>query len=825
MFQRFRAILFSAALSATACCGPVFAVPGNAQAGTILYVDDDAPPGGDGLTWNTAFRYLQDALGNAGLAPRTGGGGVAEIHVAQGVYRPDESGASLPGGTGDRNSSFALLNNVALRGGYRGLAAVEGQSPDDRDIELLETYLHGDLAQDDAPGGPNGTFINTEENAYQIVTALNVNATAILDGFTVMSGRADGVANGADPSSRDQGAGVNVYFSSPTIINCTFRNCWMTNHGTINDHGDFTTIINCTFENNYSQQFGPGLYIHHHSATTAINCKFLDNIAAGEGGGVYSRSSHHANAETSKRRNAERVVAPTNIEEFRRFDVLTFRRSGAVLMDCEIRGNSAQRGGGIWTADSSTIMFVNCLVADNTAEFGAGMYNDNTSPTLVDCTFTNNIAEVAGGGMYSDLGSPTVDGCTFLYNDAGLDVPGGGGGGGGSGGGGMWNTGGTAVITNSAFCNNQASFGAGVYNIEGAVPLIENCTFMNNLASEGAGLYSLGDANAVVNDCTFIDNAVVGGAFPVGGAVSNYFSSVRLDNCLVMNNSAELGGGGMYNEGASPVITNCRFLDNHTTGPDIGWGGGMLNSFAVNATVVNCIFAGNSARLGGGIYNTVFTTNAIINCTITGNTATGSGNPVEFGGGVYNSTDTESALTNCIIWGNAPDQVDGLDPSLTYCDVQNGFPGQGNIDAAPIFIDADGADNDSATYDDNDYHLAAGSPCVDAGDSTALPRDVTVDIDGDARVIDLPGAPNTGVPLPLGGEVVDMGADEVQLLPICPTDINNSGATDIDDLLEVINNWGLSGGGNPADIAPPGGDGIVNIDDLLAVINGWGACP
>jgi hypothetical protein len=28
----------------------------------------------------------------------------------------------------------------------------------------------------------------------------------------------------------------------------------------------------------------------------------------------------------------------------------------------------------------------------------------------------------------------------------------------------------------------------------------------------------------------------------------------------------------------------------------------------------------------------------------------------------------------------------------------------------------------------------------------------------------------------------------------------------------------------PADISPPGGDGVVNVDDLLAVISNWGPC-
>ena len=37
---------------------------------------------------------------------------------------------------------------------------------------------------------------------------------------------------------------------------------------------------------------------------------------------------------------------------------------------------------------------------------------------------------------------------------------------------------------------------------------------------------------------------------------------------------------------------------------------------------------------------------------------------------------------------------------------------------------------------------------------------------------------------------------------------------------------GFTGGAGvcPADIAPPGGDGVVNVDDLLAVISNWGPC-
>src|SRR5262245_55890871 len=72
------------------------------QTGGILYVDDDAPPGGDGVGWNSAFRYLQDALSTA--RQRTD---FTEIRVARGSYKPDQ-GARLI--AGDVTLSFDLVN-------------------------------------------------------------------------------------------------------------------------------------------------------------------------------------------------------------------------------------------------------------------------------------------------------------------------------------------------------------------------------------------------------------------------------------------------------------------------------------------------------------------------------------------------------------------------------------------------------------------------------------------------------------------------------------------------------------------------------------------
>ena len=80
----------------------------------IIVVDDDAPLGGDGLSWNTPYRFLQDALFDAANDPT-----MTEIRVAQGTYTPDEdeAGVVMPG---DRAATFTLLTGVSMLGGFAG---------------------------------------------------------------------------------------------------------------------------------------------------------------------------------------------------------------------------------------------------------------------------------------------------------------------------------------------------------------------------------------------------------------------------------------------------------------------------------------------------------------------------------------------------------------------------------------------------------------------------------------------------------------------------------------------------------------------------------
>ncbi|HVP11985.1 MAG TPA: hypothetical protein VMV94_12460, partial [Phycisphaerae bacterium] len=104
---------------------------------------------------------------------------------------------------------------------------------------------------------------------------------------------------------------------------------------------------------------------------------------------------------------------------------------------------------------------------------------------------------------------------------------------------------------------------------------------------------------------------------------------------------------------------------------------------------------------GGGL-SCDASTPVLANCTISRNTAT------VRGGGMDCTNSPNPTLTNCILWGDTPLEISiaSSTPVVNYCDVQGGWSGTGNLDTDPLFVDAA----------NGDFHLAANSPCIDAGD-------------------------------------------------------------------------------------------------------------
>jgi hypothetical protein len=338
-----------------------------------------------------------------------------------------------------------------------------------------------------------------------------------------------------------------------------------------------------------------------------------------------------------------------------------------------------------------------------------------------------------------------------------------------------------------------------MYNWVGSEPAVSDCIFSENTASFwGGGMYN-DNASPTVTNCTISGNT----ALNDGGGMYNAWGSLpTVTDCTFSGNTASYFGGGMFNDGnSSPTVTSCTFSYNGAY-----YGGGMVNWGS--PAVSNCTFSGNTANDGGGMYNYAsIGIPTLTNCTFSGNSSV-NGHALAFDspGQQYPS---DLVMTNCILWDGG-DEIwnnDGSILTISYTNVRGGFPGPGNIDADPLFIDPN----------NGDLRLSPGSPCIDAGDNTAVPDGIDTDLDGNPRFVDDPDIADSG-----NGEppVVDIGAYEFQGAS-CPWDLDDDGTVSVVDLLLLLAEFGTCDG-SPADF---NGDGCVTVVDLLALIANFGPCP
>ncbi len=362
----------------------------------VLYVDDDAPLGGDGLTWDTAYRYLQDALHTA----EGSGGTVTEIRVAQGIYQPDqdEGGNVAPG---DRAATFHLLSGVGLYGGYGGLS--NPADPDERDIVAHETTLSGDLLGNDDPDeyywGPS-----YDDNTYQVATGSGTDATAVMDGFTITAGRAEG-----SPATR-RGGGMYNDAGSPTVSNCTFsRNAASWEGGGMYNGSGSPTVTHCMFRKNGAGG-GGGMY-NDGGSPTVTHCMFRENIAD-MGGGMGNGFSHPTVIDCTFIANSG--CTGGGIDNF---------EAGPTVINCKFMSNYTNcwdtgGGGGMFNWNSNPVV-ANCLfVANNTVHWADGMLNAGGNQTVINCLFTGHF-EAMVNGLYAPLTVTTVINCIFWDNQWG----------------------------------------------------------------------------------------------------------------------------------------------------------------------------------------------------------------------------------------------------------------------------------------------------------------------------------------------------------------------------------------------------------------------
>ncbi len=323
---------------------PVNTVMGSPSAATLTIQDDDAGAiyvnsvasgSNNGTSWTHAYTSLQSALDDSGTGD--------EIWVASGTYTP-----TTLSGTNARTATFQMENGVAIYGGFD--PSVGNDEFAERDWENNVTVLSGDI----------GTPGDNSDNCYHVFfhpLGTSLDNTAILDGFVITGGCADG----SYPHNR--GSGMFNYYCDPTIANCTFSSNFGTNYGCMLNTWSSPTITNCIFSYNTSSNDGGGISNINESSPIVTNCYFFRNSIPDEyfsvGGGMYNNGY------------------------------------GSI----------------------SNPIINNCVFAYNTAGRGGGMDNRNgASPILTGCTFIGNSANTEGGAMYNFEVSPTVTNCILWQN-------------------------------------------------------------------------------------------------------------------------------------------------------------------------------------------------------------------------------------------------------------------------------------------------------------------------------------------------------------------------------------------------------------------------
>lgn len=340
----------------------------------VVYVDRGATGNNTGVDWANAYTSLQTAL-------QAGWG--SEVWVAEGVYCPAPP-------QGSAAETFTLRNNLGVYGGFAGVETQREQ----RDPAAHVTILSGDLNGDDLPG-----WVNMTENTDHIITASGVNDTAILDGFTIKSGRC----------TQSSGAGLRILNASPLIARCKV---------TVNiadfSPGAGCLIIGgsprfeaCEFTGNYVWlSRGAGAYIATGSSPTFSDCLFSGNAVHGGGAAVADGAAMFIEFDAPtiiERSTFSANVADPNYPLYSNGGAICSLGQDLTITHSDFVANRADVGGALWIGRPARIE--NSRFTGNDALVGGAIVNFVAAGTLVvGCTFSFNDAEDGGAVSNSTNG-------------------------------------------------------------------------------------------------------------------------------------------------------------------------------------------------------------------------------------------------------------------------------------------------------------------------------------------------------------------------------------------------------------------------------------
>jgi hypothetical protein len=445
----------------------------------VLYVDSNVTVSGNGNNWATAFKTLQEAMHAADKCSL-----IDTIRVAKGTYTPDNN----------RDSSFFMIRGLVIEGGYP-------TGGGNRNIGNNPTILDGS--------------VNGEAPRYHVLVALGCDSTAIVDGFTIQNG----VANGSN-SNYARGAYLFAAAGGGMLIQSNFNTGAASN----------PLIRNCIFKNDSSNSEGGAIYnigLTYRSSPSFINCSFLNNVSvSGGGGAIYNQGMLGGTA-------------------------------SPLIQNCYFYQNHSDTSNFIY--GSGGAISIRCM-------------NSTVKPIIRGCTFEQNYCKLQGGAIYIITGNggnsgydstnsitSQISNCIFKSNSTSAVSPPG------------YDVGGGAIavhtsdgyhgltVTNTQFYNNKSDLGGAIFmdgyysgNPGRHQSVYNNCTFFRNSANLGEILFSTDTTRNFYNNIQTFNNSILW----QGTAVSNAIVGIRdEDGTVILNNCIYQGDTSAY-----PIYTQGTYF-------------------------------------------------------------------------------------------------------------------------------------------------------------------------------------------------------------------------------------------------------------------------
>ncbi|GAA4469430.1 hypothetical protein GCM10023189_56440 [Nibrella saemangeumensis] len=485
---------------------------------------------GDGSSWSQASGDLQ-AMINASSAGD-------QVWVAAGVYKPTTS-------TTDRNASFQMKNGVQILGGFPATGdPTLADRPAINPVAGIpsSTTLSGDIDND-------GTLAN---NSYHLFyhPYTNLNSTAVLNGFVVTGGNANG---GGGLNNGDGGAFYNLQ-SSPMLTNCSLQGNSATKYGgAFYNAGSSPVLTNCSLQGNSATLFGGAFYNVLQSSPVLTNCSLQGNSATLYGGAFYNLQS-----------------------------------SSPVLTNCSLQGNSASNGGAFYNYLGSSPVLTNCSLQGNSATGAGGAvfnYGERDNIQLTNCSLVGNLAN-AGGAFFGLQGSsPVLANCSLVGNSANV-------------GGAFYSFQGSPHLTNCSLQGNSATLYGGAFLNDFSSPVLTNCSLQGNSATgAGGAFYNTGYLNVTLANCVVFNNGGANTVFNTTDSGVNSATTTARYSLLDNTTGVDISGPGNLTTTTSP-FTSTASVALAAGSPAIN-AGDVASYTAVGGPATD--LAGNPRIVGGRI--------------------------------------------------------------------------------------------------------------------------------------------------------------------------------------------------------------------------------